>query len=167
MCGSIDIVNHSLDIRYGDIDVGQTVYKAMYDPTWQWSIWDNPGIAQPSWVTPGLPTWQFLWAELSHCEDVEILLNWDDGGHFLTLSSFHWSDINEDGIIDYGEGATIDYIDPATGAKGYSRIWQSGAILETDYAPGANITMAVTESIPEPATLLLLTVGVCMLRKKK
>jgi hypothetical protein len=152
---------------------GKTVYKAQYDPAWQWGIWNDPGgqILQPAWVMPGLPTWQFLWQELSHCEDVEILLNWSDGGHFLTVSSFNWIDMNEDGIIDFNENATFDYIDPCTGQKGVSNFWQNGfdGILETNYNDWApTITMAVSESIPEPATLLLLGFGgVSLLIRKR
>ena len=138
---------------------GKTIYEAQRNPSWAWAIWNDPGglIPEPSWVTPVLPTWQFLWQELSDCEDVEVLMNWSDGGHFLTVKSFHWNDLNEDGVIDFGENATFDYINPWTGLPGISGIWQNtyGSILETDYALNATITMAVSESpIPEPTTIL-------------
>lgn len=64
------------------------------------------------------------------------------------------------------ENATFDFIDPCTGSAGVSKLWQSysGSILETDYCSGANITMAVTESIPEPATLMILAAGILVRR---
>jgi hypothetical protein len=142
---------------------GKTRYEAQHMPGWDWSIWDDPNADKPDWVVPVVPTWQFLWNELVSCEDVELLMNWTDGGHFVTVKSFHWNDADNDGVIDLGEDATFDYIDPWTGTIGVSRIWQSasGAILQTDYIAGAEITMVVSESpIPEPTTVLLLGLGV-------
>jgi len=148
---------------------GKTVYEAQRSPAWAWGIWNDPTVVEPSWVTPILPTWQFIWGELSDCEDLEILLSWADGGHYLTVKSFLWNDANNDGVIDFAEGATFDYIDPCNGGVGVSGIWQNyyGSILETDYTSGATITMAVSESIPEPATLLLLGLGGLLLRRRK
>jgi PEP-CTERM motif-containing protein len=149
---------------------GMTIYEAQHMPGWNWNIWDDPTAAKPAWVQAVVPTWQFLWQELYDCEDVEILMNWDDGGHFVTPKSFHWNDINGNNVIDIAEGATFDYIDPWTGAVGVSAIWQGGfgGILETNYAPGAQITMIVSESpVPEPATLVLLALGGLLLRKKR
>ncbi len=149
---------------------GKTVYEAQRNPAWAWGIWDDPLAKEPSWVTPVLPTWQFIWNELYNCEDIEILLSWSDGGHFLTVKSFHWGDVNGDNVIDWGENATFDYIDPCTGLPGVSKIWQSylGSILETDYnAYGPTITMAVSESIPEPATMILLAAGLLGIRRMK
>jgi hypothetical protein len=149
---------------------GQTVYQAQYNPAWNWRIWNNPAIPKPGWVMPILPKWQFIWNELVDCEDLEILLSWSDGGHYLTVKSFHWNDANNDSIIQRAEGATFDYIDPCNGGVRVSALWQNtyGGILETDYnAYGPTITMAVSESIPEPATLLLLGLGGLLLRKRK
>jgi hypothetical protein len=119
--------------------------------------WDWTGQHQrPEWVDPIAPTWDFLYNELVDCEDVEILLSFTDGGHFLTLTSFHWDDADNDMLMEIGE-AFIDYIDPWTGLYGTSNIWQSGAIIETDYTAGAWISMAISESpIPGPAALTLL-----------
>ena len=139
---------------------GKTVYEAQRNPAWNWSIWDDPAALEPDWVTPIMPTWQFIWEELVACEDVEILMNWDDGGHFVTVKSFHWNDVDGDDVIDFGEGATFDYIDPATGLVGVSGIWEGYYGLETDYATGAQITMAVSESpVPEPSTILVWGLG--------
>ncbi len=150
---------------------GKTVYEAQRNPAWNWAIWDVPNAVEPSWVTPILPTWQFIWNELSDCEDLEILLSWADGGHYLTVKSFLWNDANNDFIIQQAEGATFDYIDPCNGAVAVSGLWQTayGGILETDYNMyGPTITMAVSESIPEPYTLgLLLIGGLALLRRRR
>jgi predicted esterase len=39
--------------------------------------------------------------------------------------------------------------------------------MQVGYGQGAWITMAVKESIPEPATIILLCLGGMMLRRKK
>jgi hypothetical protein len=149
---------------------GVTTYEAQRNPAWQWGVWDNAGALEPTWVTPILPTWQFIWNRLSDCADLEILLSWTDGGHYLTVKSFHWDDVDEDSVIDSEEAATFDYIDPWTGVPGVSKLWQNayGSILETDYKASTitTITMAVSE-IPEPCTILLLGLGGLLLRRKR
>lgn len=143
---------------------GMTVYEAQD----QWN-WVNQTM--PEWVEPVSPRWEFLYWELVDCEDVEILISWSDTGHFVTLTSFHWDDVNGNLVVDFGEGAWIDFTDPATGLYNTAGIWQSGmgTILETDYASGATITMAVSESpIPEPVTMSLLALGgLALLRKRR
>ena len=79
---------------------------------------------------------------------MELLLSWSDGGHFITLTSFHWDDADDDYIIDIGEDAWIDFIDPWTGQQGLASIWHGGDIIETDYIDGSWISMAVSESVP-------------------
>jgi hypothetical protein len=121
-----------------------------------------PAIMKPDWVQDLMyPTWQFIYEELHHCEDVEILINWADGGHYLTLTGFSFDDLDGDGIIepDDGETATIKYIDPCNGLPGQSAIWNvavdSQYELMTDYESGAYVWMAVSESIPEPMTIAM------------
>jgi hypothetical protein len=131
---------------------GVTVYEAQDQGNW-----NNPNRIKPAWVQSRSPQWQFLYNELVACEDVEILISWSDGGHYVTLSSFHWNDVDNDGIIDNGENAWIDFIDPGTGAYGRANIWQSslGGDIETSLAGGSWISVAVSESpIPEPLTIL-------------
>lgn len=130
--------------------------------------WNNPQRPKPAWVQQGYPTWDFLYNELLNCQDVEILLTWGDGGHYLTLTSFHWSDLDWDGIIDQNENAWIDYIDPCTGAWGQTNIWHSFVgggqwKIETNYY-SSWISMAVKESpVPEPGSLLVLGSGLASL----
>ena len=150
---------------------GMTNYQAQHVPSWNWSIWDDPTAAKPSWVEPILPTWQFLWQGLVDFEDVELLMNWSGGGHFVTAKSFHWNDADNDNIIDIAENATFDYINPWTGAAGASSIWQDslGSVLKTDYTTNTFITMIVSESpVPEPATIMLIGLGaLALLRRRK
>ena len=153
---------------------GKTIYQAQHMPAWNWQIWDDPAAAKPEWVVPIIPKWQFIWNELVACEDVEILINWvadgNDYGHYLTVKSFHWNDTHNFGVIDFDEDGWFDYIDPGTGKRGQSKLWQSsdGGILETDYnAFNPNITMVVSESIPEPATLLLFGIGGLLIGRRR
>jgi len=149
----------------------KTVYQAQHMPGWNWNIWDDSAAAKPDWVESIVPTWQFLWQKLVDCEDVEILMNWSTGGHFVTAKSFHWNDADNDNIIDIAENATFDYINPWTGAVGISSIWQDslGNPLETDYATNAYISMMVSENpVPEPTTIMLLALGALgLLRRGK
>lgn len=137
---------------------GVTIYAAQ-------DIWAWTNHAIPAWVSPVYPTWDFIYNELVACEDVEILLTWTDGGHYLTLTSFSWTDLDLDGIIDFNEAASIDYIDPWTGAWGQTNIWHAMVgdqwKIETGYNTYAPwISMAVSESpVPEPSALLVLGSG--------
>jgi hypothetical protein len=142
-----------------------TIYHAQNN--WDWI---RPPVDQFDWVTQVVPTWDFLYNELLDCEDVEILIN-GDYNHYLTLTSFYWDDLNNDGIIDSSEDAWIDYIDPWTGAWGISDIWHSAGQIETNYGNGISwISMSVAESpVPEPATMLLVgsgLIGLAGLRRK-
>jgi hypothetical protein len=143
----------------------RTIYAGEMVPQNNWTA-QRP---KPAWVSENnaYPTWSFMYNELKKCEDVEILLSWSGGGHFLTLTSFIWNDANNNQTIDFNENAQIDYIDPCTGAQGWSHLWQSyyGAALETNYNEnGSLITMAVSESpVPLPSAVLLFGSGIIAL----
>ena len=146
---------------------GSTIYAAQ-----QFSTWSRPPVPEPSWVSDVLPTWSFLYDELAASEDVEILIN-GSYDHYLTLTSFYWDDIDDDGIIDGAEDAWIDYIDPWTGAWGISDIWHldygGESVIATNYEGGLSfITMAVGESpVPEPSTAVLLGLGLAALALRR
>ncbi|MHC4693303.1 MAG: PEP-CTERM sorting domain-containing protein [Planctomycetota bacterium] len=153
---------------------GKTIYAAQMSDIWALPgtrpIDQIPPITIPSWVQDNTdPTWNFLYNHLVGGADIEILVDWEEGGHYLTVYGFHWNDINGDQVIDQSEGAMFDYINPATGSSGTSMIWQTsaGGILKTNFATNSEITMAVSENVPEPATLLLLGLGAIILRKRK
>jgi len=181
--------------------LGKTVYGAELIHEWALEgkrpVDERPQIDKPDWVTDNtVPTWTFLWDRLSSCAAVEILINWDwneedeqyEGGHYLTIKSFFWNDVNRDNIIQREENATIDYIDPRTGEVKLSDIWfdpsfdtggfhDGGLGIEYSYPdpedPGleitvdGQITMAMSQTLPEPATLLLLALGgMAMMRRR-
>ncbi len=157
---------------------GITTYGAQMSESW---VLHAPPMAKPAWVQDNTyPRWQFLYNNLTACEDVEICINDADGwGHCLTLTSFHWTDGNSnvvppvpaDGIIQQGE-ATIDFIDPATGAwVAASPIWQNNlnGTLFVNYSlghPQVELQMAMEES-PEPATLSMLILGGLALMRRR
>lgn len=156
-----------------EVAPNKTIYGAQLSSTWAWPggrlEGEYPPIDKPDWVEDNtIPRWQFLYDNLVDCEDVEILIVDGDWGHYLTLTSFCWDDVDEDQIIDSDEGAIIDYIDPATGAWGVSGIWQTSLDGQL-YVPygvyTAQLVMAMKESpVPEPAAVVLLcTGGLCLL----
>jgi len=163
------------DFMYGkyryieEVAPGRTRYEAMSYWAWTHPPARDPAVPnpeQPDWVTTGVyPTWEFLYEELVACEDVEIALTHATGGHCLTLTSFCWNDSDEDLIIDFGEGAFIDYIDPWTGLHvPQTHIWQSspGGMIETAYwsETESYISWAVSESpIPEPISMIFFGTG--------
>ena len=128
-------------------------------------------------TNPMWPTWQFIYDNLVGEEDVELLVGFYDaddnrvGGHYLTLTSFHWEDADDDGLIDFDETAWIDFIDPQTGQWDQADIFQAllNGTIGSDYGTGGDVTLtriesAVKESpIPEPSTALLLGGGLALL----
>ena len=136
---------------------GRTVYEAQdaFD-------WAGSGEVRPVWDVPTNPTPEFIYGQLSDCEDVELFLMTESGGHAVTLSSWQWDTVAQSGLMDY--------IDPWTGAMGVSSIWMDAGRLETDYFGGTSswIQGAVSESVPEPITLVMLgCVGAGMLAARK
>jgi len=167
-----------------EVAPGKTTYAAQLKSTWAWGAevtrfntaeeYEYPPIEKPDWVADNLvPQWEFLWDNLVACEDVEILICDGDWGHFLTLKSFDWNDADGDLVMDFDEWGQIDYIDPCTGGPGASHIFQTqrNGQLYVAYGAyeGAELVMAVKESpVPEPATLVLLVMGVaCLLGRRR
>ena len=79
--------------------------------------------------------------DCSRIRTVEISLC---GGvnHILSVTGFHWTDYNHDGIIDASDNATIDVVDPWTAQMKpflYGRPWRA--------APSIPYTRAATPTI--------------------
>jgi hypothetical protein len=167
---------------------GKTVYGAQLKATWGWigarPAGQVPPIIKPNWVEDNTaPTWEFIYDNLKACEDVEILIYNDtyQWGHFLTLTSFFWTDSDGDGFIDAEENATIDYINPCGGIAGISpireivtadpmnptelQVWWN----HPDYGGiTAMVILAMKESVPEPASLSLLVFGcLAVIRRRR
>lgn len=133
---------------------GVTTYAAMF-----------PGYGGTNnFVQNSLPSWQFMldWLSRGAAIEIGILPTGNGIGHALSLTSFHWNDANDDGIIQQAEGAQIDVIDPfAPDNLTYIDIWQNGngAAINANYGNGYTIALAVAQ-LPTPGVTVLMAVGV-------
>lgn len=117
------------------------------------------------------PTFNFLFTELSHGEDVELLFGFYNsvdgaltrvGGHYVTLTGI--SSATNDG------NGSISFVDPAGGINQNNIatfLAADGTIRTTAYNGDVTVTIldwAVSESpVPEPASFLLFGSGLAML----
>ena len=133
-----------------------------------------------------LLTWQWLFEQVQHGEDIELLVSQDLAGgshldHYVTLTEFKWTDTNGDGKIDAAEGGTLGFVDAADGKWKSTKMFEAdGRIrlndfkLDDDSNGAVYIWGAIKESpspIPEPAAFGVMGV-VCLgllswYRKKK
>lgn len=128
---------------------------------WSWSH-----QTQPSWVTTGTPTWNFLYQDLVDRDAIEILLTYyGGGGHFVSVNGFSWNDVNDDGIIDSSENARLYFMNPWTGSETNVQIWQTGAgtQLKTDYSSSWISTAFEASVVPEPSVVTLFLGGAGMM----
>lgn len=143
---------------------GKTAYSAQMNFEWRESPkvgekdGTHPGTKKPRFVQDKTkPTLAFLASELMSGEDVELFLATTDGFmHYITLTSIEFDDTTNMGMFSF--------IDPLGGIKGTRNILGlTNGFIETDYMSGganAVIAHAVSESIPEPSTVTLLSMGI-------
>ncbi|MFN7733327.1 MAG: hypothetical protein ACK5OB_15630 [Pirellula sp.] len=75
----------------------------------------TPARPQPSFVRTVYPTWQFIYDALANQFPVLIDIfvpGTNNPGHTVVLTSFHWDDANNNRLIEIGEGAKWDFLDP-------------------------------------------------------
>lgn len=143
-------------------------------PTAPFEYVDSPYVD----VVQTIPTWQFLWDQLRQGQDVEVGFTWNgmSEGHWVTADSFHFNDANDNMIIDAGEVAQMDFVDPWGGIQltGSLAMDLENHMVLT-YVGGAagvgasgTINIIVAES-PEPTSLALMGLGalvLCVWRRK-
>lgn len=150
-----------------DYAPGTTTFKGMVEI-------DPANWYQGTNLTLGKTTWDFLWGEISHGENVEIGIDFQETpGHALTLSSMKFFDANSNGVWDNGEAREIDYLDPNDPTQLYwgavsnnlkngrlEFLWQNSFM---PVAKLATIELAYCESVPEPSGLIALAAGLTAL----
>ena len=124
-------------------------------------------------LTDSNPTFNWMWDQLTHKEDVELGIWWDDGlGHVVTLTSLAYDDANGDGMRDELERMRIDYLDPndPSGLK-VADLFLQGDLLTFGYNDQiATIEFAFKESpVPEPTTIMvsLTGLGLAWMRRRR
>ena len=142
---------------FDDHNLGDTtVFHGMTSVT-------TSGWYQSQWITGNqFPTWDFLWNEISHKEDVEFGLY----DHMMTLTSLKFDDLGDEPNGKWDpetETAWVDYIDPNfPETTGWSRVELSSGgalrLMDVSYT-NPYIYYAFAESpIPEPATIIVWSV---------
>lgn len=135
---------------------GLTVFAAQMSIAWRPTDPDGNNVGpKPAYVMDNtVPTAQFIASQIAAGEDVEVFIA-DDVAHYLTLFDFTFDTTTQTG--------QIGYIDPDTGAIGFSNITGQDAsgFLEIAYGTHSEVIgHVVAESpTPEPGSLLLLSVG--------
>jgi hypothetical protein len=151
---------------------GKVNYINTYAPgTTYFEGMDHVATGGQPWVQPAYPTAAFLLRMLQQGQDVEIgLTGTSEIGHVMTLSSIHWTDANDNLLLDPGESLTIDGYDPAgdgTNAApfNYALSLDANNALVFNGGPynGYVLDAALAESVPEPGTVTLLVMGAGML----
>lgn len=157
---------------------GKTVYKGMLDEE------VSPGFDASTWtrgdkITYEAPSFDWLFEELQHGEDVELGIYWGDtGGHALTLTGLCFEDREDGSIFDNGhwdtddvalESAWVTYLDPnAPGSTIEAELSYNEMTgrLEFTWDNKSNddeyvwIGLAYSESpVPLPPTVMMLVVG--------
>lgn len=153
-----------------DFAPNTTVFDGMYFmPGTDLSTWYHGEV-----LDNAFPTWEFLWVELSHGEDIEIAF--DKPGtslsHQISLTSLKFDDVNDNKKWDAGETRWLDYLDPNNPTKLFEAVlefnetykyfmfdWNNGGA--NNPVEDVRIFSAMSESpIPEPSTIFLMGFGI-------
>ncbi|MEI6034828.1 MAG: PEP-CTERM sorting domain-containing protein [Verrucomicrobiae bacterium] len=77
--------------------------------------WDPAPYDKPSYMSNGSPTSEFLRTSLSANSAIVFSILYpgvNGGGHELLAGGLNWTDLNDDGIIQESENATLSFVDP-------------------------------------------------------
>ena len=93
-------------------------------------------------------------------------------GYSIALTSFHWNDANDDGVIQKSEGAQIDLLDPNDPDHvRYVNIWQAGpnTALQTDFQLGNEDTVIVVgvATLPSPGAAAIAGLGLAFAGRRR
>ena len=92
------------------------------------SYWDAAPYDKPSYVENGYPTSGFLLTSLVGGLATLFSIEYSGGGgHELLAAGIHWTDANNDGIIQSSENATLYFVDPLDPSATYADGNPSGA----------------------------------------
>lgn len=138
---------------------GVTRYNAQMNFAWREDV-GNHQVEKPGFVQDKTtPTLAFLARELKHGEDVEVFLAANGGGHYITLTGIEYDDTTNTG--------KLSYVDPLGGVRGTANILGlTDGFIELDYQlddRNTFIAHAVSESVPEPAAVVLLVAALVVM----
>ena len=168
-----------INIYVGDKNTdyaGQMIDPGTYGTSANPGGWGWNGRGQPGWISENAsyPRWNFIYNALKLNKAVEIGWRGQDAEaniyhHYLTITGIYFNDLNNNGIIEFRENATLSYLDPQDGKAYTAHIWQdtSGNLL-LDYhndtydwfSGNVQLEMALSEG-PRPSItpVLLLLMG--------
>ncbi len=86
-----------------------TVFYGMFDPDY----WGSAPYDKPSYIQNGKPTSSFLLSALGMKSATIFNITYEHGGgHELFAVGINWLDANDDGIMQFSEGAELHFVDP-------------------------------------------------------
>lgn len=168
-----------INIYVGDKNTayaGQMIDPGTYGTSANPGGWGWNGRGQPGWISENAsyPRWNFIYNALKLNKAVEIGWRGQDAAaniyhHYLTITGIYFNDLNNNGIIEFRENATLSYLDPQDGKDYTAHIWQdTSGNLFLDYhndtydwfSGNVQLEMALSEG-PRPSItpVLLLLMG--------